>query len=32
MKDYLALSFALDFERESGDPSKAQTEIGGLRA
>jgi hypothetical protein len=32
MKDYLALSFALDYERESGDPNEAQTEIGGLRA
>jgi hypothetical protein len=32
MRDYLALSFALDYEREGGDPNKAQTEVGQLRA
>ena len=32
MKDFLALSFALDFEREGGDPTRSQTEIGKLRA
>lgn len=32
MRDYLALSYALDFEREEGDPDRPQTEVGGLRA
>ena len=32
MKDFLALSFALDYDKEGGDPNKAQTEVGGLRA
>jgi hypothetical protein len=32
MRDYLALSFALDYEREGGDPSKPQTVVGALRA
>jgi hypothetical protein len=32
MRDYLALSFALEYEREEGDPKKAQTEVGQLRA
>jgi len=32
MRDYLALSFALDYEREGGDPAKPQTTIGALRA
>jgi hypothetical protein len=31
MRDYLALSFALDYDREGGDPGKEQTEIGHLR-
>ncbi len=32
MKDMLALSFALDYEREAGNPNRPQTEIGALRA
>ena len=32
MKDYLALSFALDYDRVGGDPNKAQTSIGALRS
>lgn len=32
MKDYLAISFALDYEREGGNPEKEQTKIGALRA
>lgn len=32
MKDFLALSFALDYEREAGNPNRPQTEIGALRA
>ena len=32
MKDFLAISFALDYDREGGDPSRPQTEIGALRA
>lgn len=32
MKDMLALSFALDYERETGNPNRPQTEIGALRA
>lgn len=32
MKDMLALSFALDYEREDGDPNLRQTDIGSLRA
>jgi hypothetical protein len=31
MRDYLALSFALDYEREGGDPNRPQTEVGQLR-
>jgi hypothetical protein len=31
MKDFLALSFALDYDREGGDPAKPQTMIGNLR-
>jgi hypothetical protein len=31
IRDNLALSFALDFEREDGNPSKPQTEVGRLR-
>jgi hypothetical protein len=32
MKDFLALSFALDYEREGGNPKQPQTEIGALRS
>lgn len=32
MKDLLALSFALDYEREAGDPNRPRTNIGKLRA
>jgi hypothetical protein len=32
MKDFLAISFALDYDREGGNPQKPQTEIGALRA
>ncbi len=32
MKDFLALSFALDYEREHGDPLRLQTTVGALRA
>jgi hypothetical protein len=32
MKDMLALSFALDYEREAGNPDLPQTSIGTLRA
>ena len=32
MKDFLALSFALDYDKEGGSPNKAQTQIGALRA
>lgn len=32
MKDLLALSFALDYEREGGNPNRPQTNIGDLRA
>jgi len=32
MKDFLALSFALDYEREEGNPNLPQTDIGALRA
>jgi hypothetical protein len=32
MKDMLALSFALDYERDGGNPNQPQTEIGALRA
>lgn len=32
MRDYLALSFALDYDREGGAPSKVQTQVGVLRA
>jgi hypothetical protein len=32
MKDFLALSFALDYERQAGNPNRPQTEIGGLRS
>ncbi len=31
MKDFLAISFALDYDREGGNPKKSQTEIGVLR-
>lgn len=31
MTDFLAISFALDCDREGGDPKKPQTEIGALR-
>ena len=31
MKDFLAISFALDYDREGGNPTKPQTEIGALR-
>jgi hypothetical protein len=32
MKDFLALSFALDYEREEGNPGRPQSGIGTLRA
>ncbi len=32
MKDMLALSFALDYEREAGNPNRPQTAVGSLRA
>ena len=32
MKDFLALSFALDYERKNGDPNRPQTKMGTLRA
>lgn len=32
MKDMLALSFALDYEREAGNPNRSQTPVGALRA
>jgi hypothetical protein len=32
VKDLLALSFALDYERAGGDPNEPQTEVGALRA
>lgn len=32
MKDFLAISFALDYDRHGGNPQKAQTEVGVLRA
>lgn len=32
MKDFLALSFALDYERKGGNPDSGQTEVGALRA
>ena len=32
MKDFLAISFALDYDRHGGSPQKPQTEIGALRA
>jgi hypothetical protein len=32
LRDCLALSFALDFEHEAGDPSKPQSRIGALRS
>jgi hypothetical protein len=31
MKDFLAISFALDYDRHGGNPQKPQTEIGELR-
>jgi len=31
IRDCLALSFALDYDRKNGDPSKLQTKIGSLR-
>lgn len=32
MKDFLALSFALDYDRDGGNPQKPQTKIGALRS
>ena len=32
MKDFLAISFALDYDRHGGNPQEPQTEIGALRA
>jgi len=32
MKDFLAISFALAYDKEGGNPQKPQTEIGALRA
>src|SRR5579862_2719075 len=32
MKDMLALSFALDYEMEAGNPNRPQTAVGSLRA
>lgn len=32
MKDFLSISFALDYDRHGGNPMKPQTEIGTLRA
>jgi len=32
MKDFLAISFALDYDKEGGNPQKSQTGIGALRA
>jgi predicted amidophosphoribosyltransferase len=32
MKDMLALSFALDYERQGGNPNRSQTSVGALRA
>jgi hypothetical protein len=32
MKDFLAISFALDYDRHGGSPQKPQTEVGALRA
>jgi hypothetical protein len=32
MKDFLAISFALDYDRHGGNPQKPQTAIGALRA
>ena len=32
VKDSLALSFALDYDREGGNPAKPQTAIGNLRS
>jgi hypothetical protein len=32
MKDFLALSFALDYDKEGGGPNQTQTEVGALRA
>lgn len=32
MRDFLALSCALDYERKGGDPSQPQSEIGALRS
>lgn len=32
LRDCLALSFALDYDRENGDPAQSQTEIGALRS
>ena len=32
MRDFMALSFALDYENKDGDPDKRQTAIGALRA
>lgn len=32
IRDCLALSFALDYERENGDPARPQTRVGSLRS
>ncbi len=32
MKDFLSLSFAMDYDREGGSPQKPQTPVGALRA
>jgi hypothetical protein len=32
IRDCLALSFALDYDRENGDPNRSQTRIGALRS
>lgn len=32
MKDFLAISFAIDYDRHGGNPQEARTEIGALRA
>jgi hypothetical protein len=32
MKDFLSISFALDYDREGSNPQKPQTEVGALRA
>ena len=32
IRDHLAMTFALDYEREDGDPNEPQTDVGALRA